>query len=187
MVLYQIILLLHILGALALFMGLGFEWLCLRRINSATSKVQLKEWINFLASLKVIFSISGITILLSGIYMSVITWGGPGWIIVAFVGLVTSAINGSVITGRKIEALQKVINEDDTKQMPNIFEQKKNQKLFSHFQLRSAISLCIIFLMTFKPELVVSISAFVLAIVLGSLPILSFNKETNTGLAETDN
>ena len=71
--------------------------------------------------------------------------------------MVFSAINGAVLTGKKIEALQKLINVDDDKIQPNIFKQKKNQKMFSYFQLRSAIALCIIFLMTFKPELVVSI------------------------------
>lgn len=187
MIIYQIVLLLHILGALGLFIGLGFEWLCLRRINNTTSNEQLKEWINFLHSLKSIFSTSGIILLLSGLYMSVTTWGGTAWIAVAFIGLVTSSINGAVLTGKKIGALQKLINANDSKQLPNIFEQKKNQKLFSYFQLRSAISLCIIFLMTFKPEWVGSIVAFVLAIILGNLPVLSFIKESKTEFAETDN
>jgi hypothetical protein len=187
MIIYQAILFLHILGALGLFVGLAFEWLCLRRINNAASNVQLKEWINFLASLKVIFSISGITLLLSGTYMSVITWGGPAWIVIAFIGLVTSAINGSVITGKKIEALQKLVNSEDTTQLPNIFEEKKNQKLFSHFQLRAAISLSIIFLMTFKPEIIGSIVVFVLAIILGSLPVLLAKRPVKSSFAESEN
>ena len=186
MVFYQIVLMLHILGALGLFMGIGFEWLCLRKINAATSRNQMKEWINILASLKIIFSLSGITILLSGTYMSVITWGGPAWIVVAFVGFIISAINGSVVTGKKVEALQKLINSDD-EIIPNIFEEKKNQKLFSHFQLHSAISLCIIFLMTFKPVLVVSLAVFILAIILGFLPIFTPKLERETSLAESDN
>lgn len=186
MLFYQIVLMLHILGAIGLFMGIGFEWLCLRKINAATSRNQMKEWINILASLKIVFSLSGITILLSGIYMSVITWGSAAWIIVAFIGFVISAINGSVITGKKVEALQKSINSDD-KITPNIFEEKKNQKLFSHFQLRSAIALCIIFLMTFKPELVTALTAFILAIILGYLPIFTPKKVSETSLAESDN
>ena len=119
--------------------------------------------------------------------MSVITWGGAAWIAVAFVGMVTSAINGAVLTGKKIEAMQELVAVYDDKPLPNIFEQKQNQKLFSYFQLRSAISLSIIFLMTFKPELVGSLLAFVLAIILGSLPILSAKKEAKAGLAETEN
>ena len=187
MIIYQIVLLLHILGALGLFIGLGFEWLCLRRINNTTSNEQLKEWINFLHSLKSIFSTSGIILLLSGLYMSVTTWGGTAWITVAFVGLVISSINGAVLTGKKIESLKKTINAGDDNISSNIFDQKQNQKLFSYFQLRSAMALCIIFLMTFKPEWAVSVIAFVLAIVLGNLPVLSFIKESKSGLTETDN
>jgi hypothetical protein len=184
MIIYQIALLLHILGALGIFIGLGFEWLCLKRINGTTSHEKLKEWINFLASLKTIFSTSAVALLLSGIYMSIMTWGGAAWIVVSFIGLVTSSINGAVITGKKIEALQKIINTDDSKLPPDIFEQKHNQKLFSHFQLRSAISLSIIFMMTFKPEMTISISAFVLALILGSLPIFSLKKSNSAELAE---
>jgi len=187
MVLYKFILMLHILGALALFIGIGFEWLCLNRINNTVVYEQLKEWINFLHSLKIIFAISGVVLLLSGIYMSFTVWGSTAWIIFSFAGLVFNSINGSVITGKKIAVLHNLINGEEGKTLQNIFEQNQNQKLLSYFQLRSAISLAIIFMMTFKPDWIVSASAFVAAFIVGNLPVIVLKKESGAGLTETEN
>lgn len=183
MSIYQIALFLHVLGALGLFIGIGFEWLCLSRINNTTSIERLKEWVNFLHSLKNIFSSSALVLLLSGIYMTVVTWGGVAWIAVAFIGLVFSSINGAVVSGKKIASLQKVINDSNSDLSGNVLEQKQYQKLLSHFQLRSAIAVSIIYMMTFKPELTGSVAAFVLAFIIGSLPVFTSKKSVDTEFA----
>jgi len=186
MILYSTSLLLHVLGALGLFIGLGLEWLGIRQINNVNTLGGAKEWTNFLASLKHLFSISGGLVLFTGLYMAIAVWKDAAWIIIAFIALVFLSINGAVFTGKRIAFLQKQIDLENDNLSQKLLELLHDQKLLKYFQLRSTIALGVIFLMTFKPEIITSLVAIIAAFIIGYIPLFSFRKSPEPDLAEAD-
>ena len=188
---YLIAKFIHIVGALGVFVVLGVEWLSLKNLRQASSITQLLEWTRITSSVQRLGGISMVSILISGFYMMAVARIHADWLIVAFVSLILLGLLAAVVTGRRMAAIQQSISKETASISPSLYRQLHQPLLWIVMQLRVAIGLGIVFLMTAKPDLIGSLVTLSLAIVLGlasALPVLkrgrakSEMKETEPGL-----
>ena len=93
---------LHILGALGLFVAIGLEWASLLYLRRAATFDQAREWLKIFASLRRLYPVSWLAILIPGFYMTATVWGGVAWINIALAGVVLIAVLGAALTGRQM-------------------------------------------------------------------------------------
>jgi hypothetical protein len=142
MTLYSIALFLHIVGALLLFVLLTIEGIALRQGFTAAR-------LN-----RVLGPISALAILVPGLYMSVSPWGWRGWIVAGLAAWVLIAVGGAV-TGI------------------NLLAGRWNARTAAaSWSIRVGLALGAVFIMTVKPDLLVSVISVVAGAALGGVGAL---------------
>lgn len=164
---YSIALFLHVVGALGLFVALGLEWTSLVYLRRASTAEQAREWLGVLGGTRRLGPASLAAILLSGFYMMATTWGWVGWIIVALAAMVLIAIVGATLTGLRIVAVGRAAAAESGLLSPALRQRLQDPLLWTSVQIRTAIALGIVFLMTIKPDLIGALATIGLAVVLG--------------------
>jgi hypothetical protein len=137
MSLYSLALFLHIVGALALFALLTIEGLSLRQ---GTRPPRISRMLG---------PISGLLVLVPGLYMSATSWGWQGWILVSLVSWLLLAAGGA-FTGIQL----------------------KKGHLDRHtatvsWLVRVGLALGVVFVMTVKPAAVVAVAVVVIGGIAG--------------------
>ena len=110
---------------------------------------------------------SGLTLIVTGIYLTVTRWGPQPWIILGLIGLVTMAVLGAVITGRRLGSMAKELSGEGALS-PALQQRLQDPVLLLSAWLRTGIGLGIVALMSAKPGLGGSI------ITLGGAAFLGF-------------
>lgn len=173
---YSIALFLHIVGALGFFAALGVEWMTMTQVRKAATAEQIQTWLNAAGNFRRIGMISMLTLLIAGIYMMVTVWGGIPWLLVSFVAIALMM----VVMGRNSSPRFKAIGQTAAAEKGAV--SLKLQELIQHpmlwigMQSRIIIALGIVFLMTVKPDLVVSLLVVGITLVLSvvlALPMLN--------------
>lgn len=182
--LYTIILFIHVIGALLLFAALGIEWLTFIRFRNANTYEAAGSWLKSFLVIPKLYMISMITILLSGIYMTIVVWKDAGWIIIAFLAMILLGFMGARLTGKKMESIGKEIINGNGELPFELKEKMKDPGLWNSIQTRSAVAIGIIYLMTVKTGLVSSIVVIVISIIIGFAPIFNKAKTTNADRVE---
>jgi hypothetical protein len=167
MTLYSLALFIHIVGALGLFIGLGLEWASLWYLRRATTAEQAQQWLLVFALLRRLYPAAWAAILLAGIYMTATVWGGVAWIGVAFAAMFLLPILGAAISGRRLAAIGPALTAEQGWLSPALRQQLRDPLLWVSIQVRLAIAVGIVFLMTVKPGLGEALLALGLAVVLG--------------------
>jgi hypothetical protein len=167
MTLYSIVLFLHIVGALGLFVALGLEWVSLAYVRRAATAEQAREWLGVRSWVMRLGPASLVVILLSGFYMMATRWGGAGWILVALAALVVIAILGATLTGLPMGTIQNAAAAESGPLSPALRQRLNDPRLWISIQIRTAIALGIVFLMTVRPDLVRSLVTIGTAVILG--------------------
>jgi len=142
-----IVVFLHIVGALGLFVAPGLERTSLLLLRRATTTGQSRERMRIASGVRGLSGAALATLLISGFYLTATVWGGVAWIAVAL-----GAIGQAVEHGPLAPVLDPL--------------------LWVSIQIRVAVALGIVFLMTFKPELNGSLLAIAVAAVLGLVAAL---------------
>lgn len=175
MTLYSVALFVHVLGALGLFMGLALEWAALRRLRHATTAGQIQAHAAAFAALPRLYIPSALAILVPGLYMTVTAWGwAAGWTAVALGAMVLLAALGAILTGSRMAALGRAAATEDGAISPALRQRLRGRSLQTSVQVRTAIAVGIVFLMTVKPALVgslLAIGAFALLGAVSALPL----------------
>lgn len=166
---YLIVLFLHITAALGIFAGIGLEWFLVHNFGKVTTKSAAAQWSGSFKVLPPVFAISGILILITGIYLSVHTWGMNAWVISGFVLFLVIAIFGSAVAGKKIESIIKAIEAGSEKLSDDILRNLKSPVITQSLKIRSAIALSIVFIMTMKPGWAVTLESVAAALLIGFL------------------
>lgn len=97
--LYPLLIFLHVLGAVALFAALGIEVVALGRLRSATTPDVARAWLDLLGTPLPLVSM--LTILITGIWMSILRWGDQAWIAASFFAIVGMAVIGVISMRRE--------------------------------------------------------------------------------------
>jgi predicted lysophospholipase L1 biosynthesis ABC-type transport system permease subunit len=171
---YSIALFFHIVGALGLFVALGLEWAGLRQIRNATTTEQVRQGMRISSSTSRLGMASMLTILIFGIYLAVVAWGGPAWITVTLGVIVVMIALSAALTGPRMAAIGRALATEKGPMSPGLQRLANNPLLWISLQTRLAIALGIVFLMTNKPGLSGSLITIGVATLLGlaaSLPM----------------
>jgi hypothetical protein len=123
---------------------------------------------------------SWLAILIPGLYMAGTAWRGVGWTIIALAAVVVLAVLGMVLTRRRMAPIGKSLATVSGPLSPTLRQQIDDPLLSASMRIRTAIALGIVFLMSVKPDLVGSLIAMTVAVVIGlvfSLPLRGTNRE----------
>jgi len=148
--LYSIVLFVHIVGALLLFMLLTVEG------------VGPKAGLRSAALNRVLGPISALAILFPGLYMMKAEWGWAGWVVVGIVSWFLIAVLGA---GTGIGVMRGRIT---------------NRAATLSWLIRVGMALGVVFDMTVKPNVLVSLLAVVAGIAIGGAASLAGRREVVT-------
>jgi hypothetical protein len=168
--LYTISLYLHILGALTLFFAIGIEWMCLVNIRKSETRESILTWLSCFSILKKIFPIAFFLLLIPGIYMMTEIWVDAAWAIFGIIGLLSLSISGSVLSGKKMIAIKKeAVQGGDKLPLSGLLQKVRDKYFWNSFLIRGFAAAGIVFLMTFKTDLVDSVIVLAVSVFLGYL------------------
>jgi hypothetical protein len=185
--LYTIALFLHIVGALGLFVALGLEWASLLFLRRAATVEQARERLQLFTSLRRLYPLSWLAILIPGFYMAATAWRATAWVPTALAAVVLLVVLGAALTGRRMAPIRQRLGTigqsvaaESGPISTTLHQRLDDPILWASLRIRTAIALGIIFLMTVKPDLLGSLLTIGVAGVLGlafSLPVLGRGKE----------
>jgi len=164
-------------GALGLFATIGLEWMSLRTLRQAETTVEVQVAAGGLNVVRRLGTISMVTLLVAGVYMAATSWGGTPWIIVTLLSLLLFPLLG-MLGGRRLAVLGQALGPQAPRGAltPSLREQLQHPMIQASLQIRTAVALGIVFLMTVKPDWVGAIATMLVALILGiasALPAFS--------------
>jgi hypothetical protein len=168
---YEIALFIHILGALSFFIAIGVVYASVLGIRRAQTVQPLKLWTGAaIPAMRVIFPIAGLVILVAGLYMVATEWQNQtGWATVALFALIALSIASALLQGRRITALsQQVAGQPDAAPVTGALQAQAHDAVtWVSVNASAAFAIGIVYLMTLKPDVVGSLIALGVALVVG--------------------
>jgi hypothetical protein len=166
---YNVVLFLHVSGAVGYFVAMGIWLFGLANLRRAQRVEQVRVLSNLVGRLGPLFGISVLLILVSGLYMAGTTWGfQTGWIDVALISLILIAPLGTAAIEPRRRAIARLAQEAPDGPLPAALELRTHDPvLTTAVQTVTALLLGIVFLMTNKPSLVGSLVVMAIALALG--------------------
>ena len=179
---YTIVLFLHISGAIGYFVGIGTWLFGLLSLRRAQRVEQVRALVQLIGLSGPLFGISVLLILAAGLYMAFTAWSlQTGWIAVALVSLVLIAPLGTALIEPRRRAIERLAREASDGPLPQSLEQRIHDPvLFTTLQTLAVLLFGIVFLMTTKPSLAVSLIVMVVALVFGLASGLLVSRVTRT-------
>jgi ABC-type bacteriocin/lantibiotic exporter with double-glycine peptidase domain len=182
MSIYNIALFLHVSGAIGYFVGMGTWLFGFAAMRRAQRVEQVRALTNLTGRLGPLFGISVLLILVTGLYMAITAWAfSTGWIPVALVSLILIAPLGTALMEPRRRAIARLAQEASDGPLPQELEQRIHDPILgTALQTVTILLLGIVFLMTNKPELTLSLIVMAVALVLGLASGLLFSRATRT-------
>ena len=110
MAFYPYALFLHIVGVLAMFIAIGLEEAALFRLRSAKTTAPVREWSHVMEVVEKVFPLSGVLILVAGLYMVFTVWGwNHAWIDVSLGFLLLTGVAAPTVTSPGFQAIRKAV------------------------------------------------------------------------------
>lgn len=163
---YTLVLFFHILGAIGFFVALTFEGVVLLRLRSAQTMEQARFFIKAFYLLKFIYVPSFIGIIVGGLILAYYIGNETTlWIAVSLASIIIIMLLGGLVTGVKMGKLRKLVSGDTNSTLASIESELRDRQLVVSYCERFAIALGILFLMSTKPGL--GISLVVIAVAAG--------------------
>ncbi len=182
---YVLSLFLHIVGALGLFAAIGLEWVVLFQARRASSVDQVRMYLQLARGSSRLGMPSMIVLLLSGGYMGMTVWHGVAWLLISLVALVLLVIIVLAFVAPRLRAIGQTMAATAGVFTPALAQQLQARPLWIALQTRLAIALGIVYLMTVKPDLVSSLIAMTVFVVVGLITgLLVSGYSANTLAAE---
>jgi hypothetical protein len=168
---YQTALFLHILGALGFFIAIGVLYTAVLGVRRAQSVGSIKLWTGAANGVsRIVFPISGLVILIAGIYMVVTVWGERApWAGIAIIALLLMMIVSALLQGRRMAALgQSAATQPDSAPVTDtLWTQAHDAVTWVAVNTSAAFAIGIVYLMTLKPDALGSVIALLIALVIG--------------------
>ncbi len=161
MTLYAFALFVHILGSLLLTTAFTAEGIGLFQLRRAITDSAVRQWEGILGLARVFGPASVVTILASGLYMMISSWGWVPWLAVGLLAWVLIAVLGAVNGIR----LSLTIRQLPTGAAPGTSLQSRGFVI--SWLTRLSIAVGIVFLMTNKPDLLAALLCIVVTAAIG--------------------
>jgi hypothetical protein len=159
MTMYSAVLFIHVASAIGLFIALAAEGAILLRIRSAQSIEEVRFFIGVFQRLRIIAIPALLGILVGGVYLGSKYGAGTYWIPSALAATLLIMLIGGLVTGIRTSRLKKVLSGKTDNSIETISATTRDNALLISYGLRVGLAVAIVFLMTAKPELVLSIVA----------------------------
>jgi hypothetical protein len=172
MSIYPIALFVHVVGAILLVAALTLEGIAIRLLRRATTASEGGSAAAMLRLNRVIGPLSGLGVLIPGLYMAATSWGWVPWIAVGLAAWALIAILGA-LNGIRILALQRLLGRESGPGSAPLRDRIGDPLLVASWATRAGTALGVVFLMTVKPGLVGALVTVVVAAAAGlavSLP-----------------
>ena len=176
---HSIVLYVHIVGALGLFVALGLEWTALARLRGAATAEEARGALGALAPTRVIGPLSLAAILVAGLYL---TATSVGWNVSSLAAMVVIAALGAAANASRMPALGRSIGPLRGPLDVALRARLRDPLLWSSIQVRVAIALGIVLLMTAKPDVVGAIVTLVAFAVAGAVAAFATSRASATSL-----
>jgi Predicted integral membrane protein (DUF2269) len=165
------VLFLHILGALGFFIALGVSYTAVLGVRRAQTIQTIRLWASATNGVnRIIFPLSGLLILVAGIYMVVTAWSGRAeWAGVALVAFLILAIGSALIQGRRMAALRRsaAAQPESAPVTDALWAQAHDAVTWVSVNASVAVAIGIVYLMSLKPDALGSVIALLIALVVG--------------------
>ncbi len=165
---FSVVLFIHVLSAIALFIGLALEGVILFRLGSARALEQSRFFVRASRRLGVIYAPAFVGILFGGIYLASQLGSHAAWIPMALGATLLMLLVGGLVTGRTMSRLNKALSQN-TVSFESISAQARSKSLVLSYGFRAGVAVGIVFLMSTTPSFIPSITALVTAAVAGIL------------------
>ena len=166
--LYKASLYVHIVGALVLFSAVGIELMCLTNLRKAGTRDSIIAWLNNFSILRKFFTTAFFFLLISGIYMMIEIWQTAAFAIIGIIGLLALSISGGAFSGKRLAAIGKSAVQGEAElPLSELILKVRDKYFWNSFLIRLFTALGLVFIMTFKTDLIDSIIAVLIAIFIG--------------------
>ncbi len=147
----SLVLFTHVVGVLALFVGLGLEWIGLDGIQRSTTRAQALPWLRLIAIVPRLFGTALAAIVVSGFYLGArVGVLGNDWMRASYGALLLMAIVSGPVSRSPMRALKRAadVPADGTVALRAA---AAHPILRLSLRIRVAFGLAIVFLMSAKP------------------------------------
>jgi hypothetical protein len=172
----------HIVGVLGIFTVIALELASLFGLRRAQLMEEVRGWASLHHIIAWAFPLAALLTLGAGLFLALDTWGWKvPWIDVAFFAFIAMGLHGR-INVRRHQQLHRVMGEALSGPVPaELLPHLNDPILWSSTLLLTAIGLGVIFLMTVKPDLLGSLIALAIAIIVGLFAIAVMRGVRQTG------
>ena len=165
---YNLVLFAHIMGVFGLIAAYTIEAIGLRGLRGATRRDEALLWFGISRGIVMRLAPASLgVILIAGLYMMATSGGPRGWTVVALASFVLLAAVGAVGTGMRMARIGPAVNRATDPLPDDLRTALRDRVLLLSLDVRLAIAVGILFLMTLKPSALVSVAVIVLAIAVG--------------------
>ena len=178
----SLVLFTHVVGVLALFVGLGLEWIGLDGIQGSTTRAEASPWLRLIAIVPRLFGTALAAIVVSGFYLGArVGVLGNDWMRASYGALLLMAIVGGPVSRSPMRALKRVVDvpADGTAALRAA---AANPKLWLSLRIRIAFGLAVVFLMIAKPAAGESLFVLALAVMMSIATSLSRRTTPSTAV-----
>jgi hypothetical protein len=152
----------HVLSAMSVSGSLAIEGVMLLRLRRAATALEMRDALHSLRALRLIGPVTLAPTMMSGMYLARTVWGWhTAWIDVALASLVAGLGGGAVATALRVRHLKEPDRRND--------DYRRDPVLRVSFLMKAATFTGIVFLMTVKPGLELSLAGMIAAAVAGIL------------------
>jgi len=167
--LYNVVLFLHILGAVIMFMAIAILALSMLSMLHSKDTENVKRWSGLAVKIDALFPLSTLLILVPALYLVFSAWGwGTAWINVSLVALLGNSFLGPVINLRRLKGILAAAEaETDAVPSARLMDKVRDRVLWHSVSIMSMLIVGILFLMAVKLALLGSLITMALAVAAG--------------------
>ena len=167
--LYNVVLFLHILGAVTMFMAIAVLALTMLYMLHSKDMENVKRWSGIAVKFDALFPMSTLLILVPALYLVFSTWGwGTAWINVSLAALLGASFLGPVINLRRLKGIHAAAEaETDAVPSAELMNKVRDRVLWNSVSVMSMMAVGILFLMVVKLAFLGSLMTMVLAVAAG--------------------
>lgn len=177
---YSLVLFLHLSALMAAIGTAGLAHFAEKRLGSADTVAALRPWAAVLDRLAPVFPLALLVLLASGAYLVHRDWSwGTGWIEAGLVGVVLLFATGAGVVGRRNRALKGVLATAGDGPVTDELRQLARRHVGGIASwANTGLAIGVVFVMTNKPGLAVSLAVLAVSAGLGVLLALSVRRRT---------
>jgi hypothetical protein len=167
--LYNVVLFLHILGAVIMFMAIAILATAMLSMLYAKETAKIRLWSNLAVKIDGLFPLSTLIILIPAFYLVFSTWGwSVAWINVSLAALLGISLLGPIINLRRLKGILNAA-ESETEAVPSaeLLSKVRDRVLWTSVSIMSMIVVGVLFLMAVKLPLLGSVITMAIAIAAG--------------------